>query len=93
MTEGLANSEDYLTENVSHISLNGNVTPDRVLAKAQNSLSARDVVSLCSDPLNRFDHNPQPGQTETQYLSNLLNKFTEFAVQYNCLVVVVLSAK
>ena len=41
------------------------------------------------DPLNRLDHNPLPGQTETQYLSNLLNKFSEFATQYNCLVVVV----
>ena len=90
MTEGLLiRSEDYLTENVSHISLNGNVTPDRVLAKARELVVRRGCRIIVLDPLNRFDHNPLPGQTETQYLSNLLNKFSEFATQYNCLVVVV----
>ena len=90
MTEGLLiRSEEYLTENVSHISLNGNVTPDRVLAKARELVVRRGCRIIVLDPLNRFDHNPLPGQTETQYLSNLLNKFSEFATQYNCLVVVV----
>ena len=90
MTEGLlANSEDFLTENVSHISLKGNVSPDRVLAKAHELVVRRGCRIIVFDPLNRFDHNPQPGQTETQYISNLLNKFTEFAVQHNCLLVVV----
>ena len=90
MTEGLlANSEDFLTENISHISLKGNVSPDRVLAKAHELVVRRGCRIIVFDPLNRFDHNPQPGQTETQYISNLLNKFTEFAVQHNCLLVVV----
>ncbi len=90
MTEGLlANSEDFLTENVSHISLKGNVSPDPCLPRLMKSLSAVAAASIVFDPLNRFDHNPQPGQTETQYISNLLNKFTEFAVQHNCLLVVV----
>ena len=90
MTEGLLiRSEEYLTENVSHIALNGNVTPDRVLAKARELVVRRGCRIIVIDPLNRLDHNPLPGQTETQYLSNLLNKFSEFATQYNCLVVVV----
>ncbi len=86
MTEGLlARSEEFLAENVSHISLKGNATPDRVLAKARELVVRRGCRIFVFDPLNRFDHNPQPGQTETQYISNLLNKFTEFATQYNCL--------
>lgn len=90
MSEGLMmQAEEFLTENVSHISLKGNVTPERVLGKARELVVRRGCRILVLDPLNRFDHTPQPGQTETQYLSNLLNKFTEFAVQYNCLVILV----
>ena len=90
MTEGLlARSEEFLTENVSHISLKGNATPDRVLAKARELVVRRGCRIFVFDPLNRFDHKPAPGQTETQYISNLLNKFMEFATQYNCLLILV----
>ena len=90
MTEGLlARSEEFLVENVSHISLKGNATPDRVLAKARELVVRRGCRIFVFDPLNRFDHEPAPGQTETQYISNLLNKFTEFATQYNCLLILV----
>ena len=90
MTEGLlARSEEFLAENVSHIALKGNATPDRVLAKARELVVRRGCRIFVFDPLNRFDHEPAPGQTETQYISNLLNKFTEFATQYNCLLILV----
>ena len=90
MTEGLlARSEEFLAENVSHISLKGNATPDRVLAKARELVVRRGCRIFVFDSLNRFDHEPAPGQTETQYISNLLNKFTEFATQYNCLLILV----
>ena len=90
MTEGLlARSEEFLAKNVSHISLKGNATPDRVLAKARELVVRRGCRIFVFDPLNRFDHEPAPGQTETQYISNLLNKFTEFATQYNCLLILV----
>ena len=90
MTEGLlARSEEFLAENGSHISLKGNATPDRVLAKARELVVRRGCRIFVFDPLNRFDHEPAPGQTETQYISNLLNKFTEFATQYNCLLILV----
>ena len=90
MTEGLlARSEEFLAENVSHISLKGNATPDRVLAKACELVVRRGCRIFVFGPLNRFDHEPAPGQTETQYISNLLNKFTEFATQYNCLLILV----
>ena len=90
MTEGLlARSEEFLAENVSHISLKGNATPDRVLAKARELVVRRGCRIFVFDPLNRFDHEPAPGQTETQYISNLLDKFTEFATQYNCLLILV----
>ena len=90
MTEGLlARSVEFLAESVSHISLKGNAAPDRVLAKARELVVRRGCRIFVFDPLNRFDHEPAPGQTETQYISNLLNKFTEFATQYNCLLILV----
>lgn len=67
----------------------GDVSPDRVLAKARELIVRRGCRILVFDPLNRFDHNPRLGQTETQYISNLLNEFTEFATQYNCLLIVI----
>lgn len=85
----LARSESFLTDNVCHIALKGSATPDKVIAKARELVVRRGCRIIVFDPLNRFDHNPDPGQSETQYLSNLLNKFTEFATQYNCLVVLV----
>lgn len=90
MTDSLlARAEAFLSDNVFHISLKGNATPERVLAKARELVVRRGCRIIVLDPLNRFDHTPMPGQTETQYLSNLLNQFTEFATQYNCLVVLV----
>lgn len=90
MTDSLlARSEEFLAENICHISLKGNVAPDRVLGKAHELVVRRGCRIIVLDPLNRFDHDPQPGQTETQYLSNLLNKLSEFATQYNCLVILV----
>ncbi len=90
ISEGLLiRSERFLTDNVCHISLKGNATPDRVFAKARELVVRRGCRILVFDPLNRFDHTAGPGQTETQYLSNLLNKMTELASQYNCLVILV----
>ena len=90
MTKGLlARAEQFLADNVCHISLKGNSSPDKVLAKAREVVARRGCRIVVFDPLNRFDHNPLPGQTETQYLSNLLNKFTEFSTECNCLSILV----
>lgn len=90
MTEGLLlRSEEFLAENVCHIALKGSATPERVLAKARELVLRRGCRIFVFDPVNRFEHTPAPGQSETQYLSNFLNLFTEFATQYNCLVILV----
>lgn len=81
--------ERFLSENVCHIALKGNATPDKVLAKARELVARRGCRIIVFDPLNRFDHTPEPGQTETQYLSNFLNKLTEFSTQCNCLTILV----
>lgn len=90
MTEGLLlRSEEFLAENVCHIALKGSATPERVLVKARELVLRRGCRIFVFDPVNRFEHTPAPGQSETQYLSNFLNLFTEFATQYNCLVILV----
>lgn len=90
MTDGLfARAESFLSDNICHIALKGSATPDRVLAKARELVVRRGCRIVVFDPLNRFDHNPEPGQTETQYLSNLLNKITAFATECNCLAILV----
>lgn len=71
----LALLEQFLTNNVSHISLKGSITRDRMLAKTRKLVVCRGCRIVVLDSLNRFDHTPQLGQTKTQYLSNLLDKF------------------
>lgn len=79
----------FLAENVCHISLKENATPDAVLAKCRELVARKGCRVFVWDPLNRFDHTPQPGQTETQDLSSMLNKLTNFVTQYHCLGILV----
>ena len=75
----------FLAENVCHISLQGDLTPDAVLAKCREVVARKGCRIFVFDPLNRFDHNPVPGQSETQYLSGFLNKLTQFTTQTHSL--------
>ena len=90
MTESHFNAvQRFLSENVCHISLKNDATPENVLTKCRELVARRGCRVFVFDPLNRFDHNPQPGQTETQYLSGLLNKLTNFVTRYHCLGILV----
>ena len=46
------------------------------------------VKVLSLDPFNRFEHQIPNGQTETQYISAVLDKFSNFALRNHCLVII-----
>ena len=90
MTEMLyEKAQRYLAENISSILPKEDFTVESILERARQLVRRRGIRILVLDPFNRLEHRIPGGQTETQYISNLLNKFTEFAVQHNCLLVVV----
>uniref|UniRef100_UPI0034A4C4DD AAA family ATPase n=4 Tax=Bacteroides TaxID=816 RepID=UPI0034A4C4DD len=64
-------------------------TVDCILEKARQLVRRRGVRILVVDPLNRIDQQLEPGQTELQYITSLLNKLSRFALQHKCLVILV----
>lgn len=79
----------YLTNHVCHILPKENFTLENILVKGRELVARRGIRILVIDPLNRLEHTIPPGQTETQYLSSLLNSLSAFAVRHHCLVVLV----
>lgn len=79
----------YLASHVCHILPSTDFTPEAVLDKARELVRRRGIRVLVIDPLNRLEHTLPPGQTETQYLSSLLNRLSGFAIRHQCLVVLV----
>lgn len=62
---------------------------DAILSKGRELVARRGIRIFVIDPLNRIEHDMRPGQTETQYLSTLLNRLSGFATRNHCLVVLV----
>lgn len=80
---------NYLQTNVIHICPDGDATPKVILGKCKELLVRKGSKIFVLDPLNCFDHTPQPNQNETQYLSWFLNQLTKFAHRYHCLIILV----
>ena len=78
MTDALYNrTTRWLTDNVTHsLPDSGSYTVDCILEKALQLVRRRGVRILVVDPLNRIDQQLEPGQTELQYITSLLNKLS-----------------
>ncbi|MDE6348636.1 MAG: toprim domain-containing protein [Bacteroides sp.] len=80
----------WLSENIFHLQPGIEAyTLDRVLGTARQMVVRRGIRILVIDPLNRLEQQLAPGQTELQYISDLLNRLSRFAVQNHCLVILV----
>lgn len=79
----------YLSAHVCHILPKDDFTVEAVLSKGRELVARRGIRILVIDPLNRLEHAIPPGQTETQYLSGMLNRLSAFAVRNRCLVILV----
>ena len=90
MTEGLYERiTRYLAKHVCHILPKEDFTVDAILSKGRELVARRGIRIFVIDPLNRIEHDMRPGQTETQYLSTLLNRLSGLATRNHCLVVLV----
>ena len=79
----------YLDEHVCHVLPKTDFGVDSILQKGRELVARRGIRIFVIDPLNRLEHSMPPGQTETQYLSTLLNRLTGFAIRNRCLVILV----
>lgn len=58
------------------------VTLDSILAKAKELVIRKGIKGLLIDPWNYIEHKQNPGQTETQYVSECLTKIKAFALTH-----------
>lgn len=66
-----------------------NVTIDGILEKAKELVFAYGVKGLLIDPYNYIEDKQEKGQTETQYISQLLTRIKSFAASHQVHVILV----
>lgn len=58
---------------------------DTILEKAKYLIRRKGIKALVIDPWNRLEHQIPSGMNETNYISQTLDKFTNFAQKYDIL--------
>ncbi|MCD7901200.1 MAG: toprim domain-containing protein, partial [Bacteroides sp.] len=80
---------NYLSENIFSILPRENYTIDHILSRALELVRRKGINTLVLDPINRVDHQIPAGQSETNYISSLLDSLSNFAMRNKCLVILV----
>ena len=78
-------AKDYLNDNFCHIMPEDGFTLDSILEKAKTQVRRKGIKILVIDPYNRLESH-QGSKSETQYISEVLAKLTNFAQQQDVLV-------
>lgn len=79
-------AKEHLEDDFSFISPTDNFRLDNILEKARFLVRRRGIKALVIDPYNRLE-NEMGMRSETQYISQLLDKLTNFAQLHDVLVV------
>lgn len=79
----------YLGENVFSIMPKEDFSVESVLRIAAELVSRKGIKVLVVDPFNRFEHQIPDWETETQYISRIFDEFSNFAVKYKVLLILV----
>lgn len=85
-------AKSFLSENFSHIMPKEGNTLGNVLEAAKMQVRRKGIKVLVLDPLNRLESD-YGGLSETQYISKLLDRLTDFAQRNNVLVILVAHPK
>lgn len=78
---------DHLTENFIDILPEENYSVDLILSKAEALVRRRGIHVLAIDPYNCLEHRIPNGQSETQYISEFLERLRSFARRKQVLVI------
>ncbi|MDE7081647.1 MAG: toprim domain-containing protein [Muribaculaceae bacterium] len=79
-------AKEYYADNFFHILPTEKYTLDAVLASAEYLVRRRGIRILVIDPYNRLENEQDSRETETQYISRVLDRLTIFAQQNDALV-------
>lgn len=80
------NAKEYYEENFFHILPEDGYTIDNILTKAKYLVKKYGIRVLVIDPFNRIESEQGSRETETQYISRVLDKLTNFAQQNDMLI-------
>ena len=78
--------KEHLEQNFYFISPTDSYRVDNILEKAKYLVRRRGIKALVIDPYNRLE-SEQGGRSETQYISELLDKLTNFAQRHDLLII------
>lgn len=78
--------KEHLEQDFFFISPRDDFRLETILERARFLVRRRGIKALVIDPYNRLE-NEQSYQSETQYISMILDKLTKFAQQYDVLVI------
>lgn len=79
----------YLAGNVFSIMPEEDFSVESVLQIAAQLVRRKGVRVFVVDPFNRFEHQIPDWETETQYISRIFDAFSNFAVKYKVLLILV----
>lgn len=79
----------YLSDNVFSVMPEKDFSVESVLKTAGELVSRKGVKVFVVDPFNRFEHLIPDWETETQYISRIFDAFSNFAVKYKVLLILV----
>lgn len=79
-------AKQYYNDNFYHVMPSDGYTIDNILDKAKYLVRKRGIRVLVIDPYNRLE-SQQGSKSETQYISEVLDKLTNFAQQNDLLVI------
>jgi len=82
-------SFDYISENFFFVYPEDDMSVDNILTKAKYLVKKRGIKILVIDPYNKIEHMRDRGDSETEYISKLLDKLTTFCKKYNVLIILV----
>jgi twinkle protein len=80
---------EHIQNNLFYILPETDLTIDKILANAKSFVKSKGIKILVIDPFNKLDHQIGKNQTETQYISVLLDKITMFAKMNDLLIFLV----
>lgn len=81
-----ARAKTYYRDNFFHILPDDGYTIDNILAKAKYLVRRRGIRILAIDPFNRIENEQSGKESETQYISRVLDRLTNFAQQNDVLI-------
>lgn len=81
-----AHAKEYYRDNFFHILPDDGYTIDNILAKAKYLVRRRGIRVLVIDPFNRIENEQSSKESETQYISRVLDRLTNFAQQQDVLI-------